>query len=322
MEEVIKMNMKDQTFKIILSLPLIFLLSSGIFSCGKPDGVETKTKVNSPPLITGATIVVDKPTRDKDLGVAVHCQDPDQDPVSYRYQWIRNDTEMVEEKGNVLKGGRVKKGDLIQVRVIPSDQKGEGKPFLTDPIKILNSPPVIQEVLIEPKIASVKDNLKVNVKYFDRDEDFVYFSYRWEKNGNPLGEEGKEILEGNRFKKGDSLTVTVTPDDRETLGIPMTSIPVIISNSPPSITSSPSTSVDGTKYLYQVKADDPDHDTITYILKLSPKGMEIDKNTGLIHWEIRKEDKGNHAVEIEASDGDGGKGTQRYLLTVEFKSIK
>lgn len=316
------MKMKNQVLKTILSLLLIFPLSSGLFSCGKPDGGEPKAKVNSPPLITGASIVVDKPTRDKDLGVTVQCQDPDQDPVTYQYQWIKNDSEMVEEKGHVLKGGRFKKGDLIQVRVTPSDPKGEGKPFLTDPIKILNSSPVLQEVLIEPKIASVKDNLKVNLKYFDRDGDFVYFTYRWEKNGKPLVEEGKEILEGNRFKKGDSLTVTVTPDDRETLGTPKTSAPVIISNSPPFIISSPPTSVDGAKYLYQVKADDPDHDPITYILRSGPKGMEIDKNTGLIRWEIRKEDKGNHTVEIETLDDDGAKGTQRYLLTVEFKSLK
>ena len=116
--------------------------------------------------------------------------------------------------------------------------------------------------------------------------------------------------------------MTVTPDDRETLGTPKTSAPVIISNSPPFIISSPPTSVDGAKYLYQVKADDPDHDPITYILRSGPKGMEIDKNTGLIRWEIRKEDKGNHTVEIETLDDDGAKGTQRYLLTVEFKSLK
>ncbi len=316
------MKMIAQALKIFFSLLLIFSLSSGIFFCGKPEGGDPKAKVNSPPLITGATLVVDKPTMDKNLGVAVQCQDPDQDPVTYRYQWIKNGTEIAEEKGNVLKGGRFKKGDLIQVRVTPSDPKGEGKSFLTEPIRILNSPAVIQEVLIEPKIASVRDNLKVNVKYFDRDGDFVYFTYRWEKNGSSLIEEGKEILEGNRFKKGDSITVTVTPDDRETLGTPKTSAPAMISNSPPIITSSPPTSVDGTKYLYQVKADDPDHDTITYILKLRPKGMEIDKNTGLIHWEIRKEDKGNQSVEVEASDNDGGKATQRFLLTVDFKPLK
>ena len=100
------MKMIAQVLKIFFPLLLIFSLSSGIFYCGKPDGGEPKAKVNSPPLITGATLVVDKPTRDKDLGLAVQCQDPDQDPVTYRYQWIKNDAELVEEKGNVLKGGR------------------------------------------------------------------------------------------------------------------------------------------------------------------------------------------------------------------------
>jgi hypothetical protein len=111
----------------------------------------------------------------------------------------------------------------------------------------------------------------------------------------------------------------VTPDDREAQGPPKKSDPVIISNSAPMITSSPPNSVEGMTYLYQVKADDPDNDPITFTLKSAPKGMEIEKETGLIRWVIRKEDRGTHAIEIEASDGEGGRSLQRYTLTVELK---
>jgi hypothetical protein len=54
-------------------------------------------------------------------------------------------------------------------------------------------------------------------------------------------------------------------------------------------------------------------------LKSGPKGMEMDKNTGLIRWEIRKENKGTHSVEIEVFDQEGAKSIQRYTLTVEFR---
>ena len=47
--------------------------------------------------------------------------------------------------------------------------------------------------------------------------------------------------------------------------------------------------------------------------------MTIDKEAGLIRWEIRKEDKGTHPIEIEASDNEGAKSVQRYTLTVDFK---
>ena len=190
---------------------------------------------------------------------------------------------------------------------------------MSAPVKILNSPPVIREVWIEPKVAYVTDRLKANLKSLDLDGDFIYPTYQWEKNGTLLTEERGEILERGQFKKGDTIAVLVTPDDRETLGVPKKSETFIISNSPPTILSSPPTSVEKTTYIYQVKANDPDNDPLTFALKSGPKKMEMDNKTGLIRWEIRKEDKGNHSVEIEVSDDVGAKSIQRYILTVDFR---
>lgn len=303
----------------MLSLLLIPLLLIGVFSCGRPDRDAPKTKPNSPPVITSVTILPENLTRENDLGVTVQGKDPDQDPIHYLYQWIKDDDEIFGENGNVLKKGTFNKGNLIRVRVTPSDGKVEGKPFLSAPVRVLNSPPLLKEVRIEPRIASAGEDLRVVIKGVDPDGDFIYYNYRWEKNGVVLAEEGKEILERNRFKKGDSITVTVTPDDREITGVSKKSDVVVISNSPPIIISSPPTSVEKSTYSYQVKADDPDNDPVTFVLKSGPKGMEIDKNTGLIRWEIRKEDKGAHQIEIEVSDNEGAKSTQRYLLTVDFR---
>lgn len=92
----------------------------------------------------------------------------------------------------------------------------------------------------------------------------------------------------------------------------------MISNSPPIITSSPPTSIEGMTYQYQVRVNDPDQDFVTFTLKSGPKGMAMDKNTGLIRWEIRKEDKGTHSIEIEASDNEGAKNIQQFTLMVDF----
>jgi hypothetical protein len=54
-------------------------------------------------------------------------------------------------------------------------------------------------------------------------------------------------------------------------------------------------------------------------LKTAPKGMEIDKETGLIRWEIEKWDQGSHLIEIEATDPEGAKSFQRFTLSFEFK---
>ena len=313
---LLKLAMKMRNLSIFL---LFLLLLVGNLSCGKREGKEPKVKTNSPPVITSINILPEKPNKESELNLITQSYDPDGDPITYRYQWMKNDQEIVGENKGTLSGGNFRKGDLIQVRATPSDGKVEGKPFLSSPVKILNSPPVIGEVWIEPKVAFVTDRLKANVKSSDVDGDFIYYTYRWDKNGIVMPEERGEVLEKGRFKKGDSITVTVTPDDREVQGPPKKSEPVIISNSPPIITSFPPTSVEGMTYLYQVKADDPDNDPITFTLKSAPKGMEIEKETGLIRWVIRKEDIGVHSIEIEATDNAGAKSLQRYTLTIEIK---
>ena len=226
---------------------------------------------------------------------------------------------MVGEKLNSLKGDRFNKGDLIRVRVTPSDGKAEGLPFLSSPVVILNGPPEVREVWIEPKRPAAGDSLKAFAKGFDPDGDFIYYSYQWEKNGKVLPEEKGPVLEQGQFKKGDSLAVNIIPDDREIQGPPKKSEPVLISNSPPIILSSPPDTLEGTAYKYQVKANDPDQDPVTFTLKSAPKGMVMDKGTGLIQWEVRKEDKGTYPIEIEATDIEGGKSVQRFTLTIDFK---
>jgi hypothetical protein len=306
------------------SATVIFLASFVLIlscACEKQKGTEPKpgVKINSPPAIASVKILPEQPNRESDLSLLIQSQDSDGDSVSYQYQWIKNDEEIVGENGTTFKAGNLIKGDVIQVRVIPSDGKENGKPFLSDPVTILNSPPVTQEVWIEPKMPSAKDNLEVQEKSVDADDDTIYFTYQWEKNGVELMDERKEVLEQGRFKKGDSITVTIIPDDREIMGTPKKSAPVTITNSPPSIISSPPTSTNGTKYEYPVKAIDPDNDPLTFSLKSGPKGMKVDTTSGLVYWEIQKEDKGTHTIEIEVSDNEGLKSFQRYTLAIEFR---
>jgi hypothetical protein len=290
-------------------------------SCERQKATESpsKTKANSPPTITSVTLLPERPNRENDLSLVIQSQDSDGDLVNYRYQWIKNDIEIAGEGGNVLRVGNFRKGDVFQVRVIPSDGKGDGKPFLSNPVKILNAAPVVREVWIEPRMPTIQNDLKVHEKSTDADEDSIFFSYQWEKNGTALMEERKDMLERVRFKKGDSISVTIVPDDREIMGAPKKSEPVKISNSAPTIVSSPPTSIEGTKYIYQVKANDPDNDPITFTLKSGPKGMVIDPKSGLVQWQIQKEDKGTHSIEIEISDSEGARSYQQYTLAIEVR---
>lgn len=302
------------------AIPLVICLFLGIFGC-KSSKIE-EPKANSPPVITAVNIFPESPTHEKDLGITVEARDPDQDSITYHHQWIKNEAEIIGENRNVLKSGAFKKGDMIQVRVTPSDGKVDGTPFISTPVRILNSPPNIQEVRIEPRISTAKDNLKAIVKAVDPDGDFIYFDYKWEKNGMVLPEESKEILERTRFKKGDSIKAIVAPNDGEVMGIPKKSDLVVISNSAPIIVSSPPASIEGTTYRYQVKTDDPDYDPVTFTLKSGPQGMEINKKTGLIRWDVQQEKKGTYAIEIEAVDSEGARSSQRFTISVDIKEAQ
>jgi hypothetical protein len=304
-----------------LLVPLIF----GMVSCDKLSkteaGPQAGPKTNTPPSISSVKILPERPTKENELNVMVQCNDQEGDTISYQFQWLKNDREIFGETKSVLASGSFERGDVIQVKVVAIDGKNKGEAAVSPPVKIANTPPAIQEVSIEPDVAYANTPLKALVQAVDPDRDFVAYSYQWEKNGVALPEENGETLEPGRFKKGDSISVAVVPDDQEAQGILRRSDPVLISNSPPAIVSSPPATIEGPPFLYQypVKATDIDQDTVIYSLKSGPKGMEIDKNTGLIRWEVRREDQGTHTIEVEAKDDAGAKSLQRYTLSVEFK---
>lgn len=295
---------------------LIALLASLMIIVSCNSSQDLKPKTNAPPVVTSANILPETPNIQTELHAMVQSQDPDHDPVTNHYEWVKNGEEIPGENTYILGKGKLQKGDLVQVRATPSDGKVNGIPFLSAPVKVLNSLPVIQEVRIEPRVAYANDNLKALVQGVDPDGDSIHYTYQWEKNGVILNEERDDTLLTGRFKKGDSIVLTATPRDSESLGAPKKSTPAIITNRPPFIVSSPSNKMDGNVYTYQVQANDPDDDPILFTLKSAPKGMEINKETGLIQWKIRQGNQGTQVVEIEASDGEGAKSIQKYALSV------
>lgn len=296
-----------------------FFALLAVLSCESRDVTDPGKKTNSPPVVTSVEILPKDPTLETEVRLDVKGYDPDGDSMTFLPQWIRNGKEIPGAKRNTLTLTSFKKGDSIQVSVIPSDGKAEGKPVLSSSVTIQNSPPVLLQVDLEPNPAYANDTLRVAVKATDADGDFIYFTYQWKRNGIVLDEEKTESLSPGRFKKGDSISVTVTPDDRETLGKAKTSVPLTILNSPPFIVSSPPTSITDAVYKYPVKAVDPDGDDVRFVLKRGPSGMRIDPQSGLIEWKITTTAKGSHPIEIEASDPEGARSFQRYTLTVDFK---
>jgi len=81
-------------------------------------------------------------------------------------------------------------------------------------------------------------------------------------------------------------------------------IEVTVSNRKPSITTPelPAAS-EGILYTFNVDAEDPDGDTITYSLPICPSGMEINSISGQITWDPVVEDSGE-VVTVGVTDDD------------------
>lgn len=151
----------------------------------------------------------------------------------------------------------------------------------------------------------------------DADGDGIIFRYQWKMNGEKIIGAVEEILElEERLKKGDKVSVEVIPYDGKAEGLWKSEAVFIVPNSAPRITSEPAGRIEGGKFSYVVKTEDPDGDPVEIALEDAPEGMTIEPATGLITWEFSEKDAGEYKVQITASDPEGAKIVQELTLSI------
>ena len=125
-----------------------------------------------------------------------------------------------------------------------------------------------------------------------------------------------ETLSHELFFRDDAVGVRIVPSDWYGKGEEFRTKLVLIENTPPKITSSPS-GASSDLYTYQVTTEDVDADTVFYKLEAgAPPGMAIDTNTGLLTWDTNKAPRGDHEIGIQVHDGHGGNSFQRFTLNL------
>jgi hypothetical protein len=201
------------------------------------------------------------------------------------------------------------RGDTISVTVIADGQEATASTVIN------NSPPVITSVLITPEQLRSGEDITALPQAVDADGDNVSFRYRWRINGNDVPEDSP-VLKGNQFKRGDRISLTVTPYDSSGAGEVFNSKEIAVPNAAPAFITTPPKDFSGDTYVYQAVAEDPDGDPITYSLVSPPAGMTIDEKTGVIQWKIGQDQSGNHVIEIVAQDPEGAKISQKYTLAI------
>ncbi len=234
-------------------------------------------------------------------------------PKDLGYQWFVNNTEIKDAKGTVLKYPEFKKHDEVRVKV---SIKGYGE-FLSDPLIIANIPPKIRSAKLLPQNPRRGDDLYVETKTFDRDGDGVTIDYKWfinEKMVSVSTLNESKILSGALIKRGDKISVEITPSDGENNGRAII-LNALVANSPPVVSKEIETMFDGSIYSTKINAMDPDGDTITHTLKQGPEGMTITAS-GVITWNVGPEDEGRHDIIVLISDSNGGEVIVPFTTTI------
>jgi hypothetical protein len=225
-----------------------------------------------------------------------------------KIEWSVNKKPVTSPVSHRFKAIDAKKGDDVQAMATV-----HGKEIFSNTIKIKNAPPEISKIKVLPEVFKPGDTLSVDVTGSDIDEDEVTIIYAWTNNDKPAGDE-RQIA--TPLKRGDNVTVKITPFDGESYGRTVT-MNREIRNMPPMITHETQLNFDGKVYTYTVKAADPDEDTLSFSLKTAPDGMTINQATGHVEWNVPEDFMKKIPITVSVTDGKGGVATKDYFLEIK-----
>jgi hypothetical protein len=212
----------------------------------------------------------------------------------------------------VPKDHNIKRGSKIYVTL---KDPTSGKVYKSKVVDVINSLPKIESLTL-----TTIDNqdIKAVVVTKDDDEDEVKLTYEWMCGGNVVKDAKDAVLDHTLIGQSKDVSVTVIADDGFGKSQPsVAKLNASFKNAVPTITSTPSTTINNGVYTYQVTAQDEDMDSLTFSLESAPSGMSIDPKTGLVTWTLPKDVGGDYTFKVIVDDGKGGKISQSVPLVVE-----
>jgi len=130
-----------------------------------------------------------------------------------------------------------------------------------------NRPPTIKSAHITPTPVRLAQAATVLVEAEDPDGDSVTLRYQWLADGTPIPEQTGPTFIPKLLKRGDRVSVEVTPLDGKEAGQPFQTEAVEIGNTPPVVTSvtlEPNPAKVGDQFRAVAEASDADKDEILY----------------------------------------------------------
>ena len=222
------------------------------------------TVLNSQPTATGVSIDPATAYEASTLTcLPAGFADADGDAEEWALAWSVNGTEVATTA--TLTGASFNKGDSVTCAATPFDGEASGA-AVSSTLTISNTSPVLASVDLSTYTPTENDTITVTLgAATDDDGDSITYGYEWYVNGSLVGTSSS--LLANRFAKGDSIYVVVTPFDGDDTGTSVTSATATGANTAPSVsrvTLSPSTVTTDDTLTASVTASDLDGDSLSY----------------------------------------------------------
>jgi len=171
-----------------------------------------------------------------------------------------------------------------------------------------NRPPVIKSAKFLNTPLLLTRPVEVQIDAEDPEREPISFQYRWYIDNVLLADQTSSSLPSEQLRRGKTVVVEITPADGSQKGEAYRTAPVVVGNTPPTITSvvlSQQTTETGGRVEAQVEASDPDHDLVDLTYRWLKNDVVIKEGeepflvtTGLIPQD-------QIAVEVTAHDPSG-----------------
>lgn len=287
---------------------LVLTLFAG---CPEPTEGTDGPVGNALPTIAGVTIGPEDPSRADVLTAELGAvSDEDGDEVGLSYAWMLNGEVAGTEP--TLGPDTVRRGDVIELVITPSDGTGDGEPIRSNTLTGRNNEPTIDGIAISPSPLLTDDLAAAEVEASDWDGDEVTVRYVWRVNGTEAGTSA--TLDGTAaFDRGDTVTLTATADDGQAQTPSGSPAEVVVGNTAPTapglaIAPADPASGEAVVCLVQELSVDADGDPITYRFSWTLNGSPM-TDTSTTTWADDTARAGSWAdgqrlvCQVTASDG-------------------
>lgn len=188
---------------------------------GASEKVHFTVAVNHPPTAPIVDVLPEFPVTADELKCKIVAPgaDPDGDPITYTYEWYKNNIIQTGLTTNTISCSETSKGETWKCVATPTDGTENG-PTDEDSVTITNSPPAASNVILTPSSPFTDNDLTGSYGFSDADEDKESGTeIRWYKDGVLQAVYNDALtIPSEASSEGEEWYFTVRPNDATDFG--------------------------------------------------------------------------------------------------------